>query len=773
MAIACIKSNRRRWIIWGAALLSIILLTPSANALLWGPEIKVTRNTLGHYFSPNNAWNVAAFGDSVYIVCHDDRDGPDRLYYSFSSDRGTFWLPDDMLVGDGLNPSIDASSNNVHIVAMYDDGTGIYDVVYYRSLDNGETWSSMVNLSNLAASQINSKNPSIVVAGNNLHVVWEEEGDIKYALSTNNGDSWDTTMIVSGASASIYPSVALSGGDVHVVWCDDSLAAQEIFCINYDGSWGSKIRVSIDNSNNSTYPSVAASGDNVHVVWEDSRDGAAKVYYNRSLDKGVTWQPSDLRLIDISSAAAAFHPSIAASGSDVHVVWHDERNTDAEIYYDYSGNNGSTWGADQRLTNASADSYDPSVTTYGNELHLVWIDEREDMDIYYRLAGEAQPDNHIRNNLDTDFVGDDTINLTGENQTKIQSVRPGDTAIYHIKIQNDGGIPDVFSVVGDSSMYGWTLRYFDDTTAGADITNDVISTGWQTVPLSPDSFDLIRLEVFAAIEPDSETYGVLVVSASEGDTTKKDAVMAATSIMGGFQPDGMIKGRDDPEYVGNGIYNLDGTNQTKHQIVNPGDTAVYHLLFQNDSEYPDRFSITGSSGGAGWQVHYYDALEGGSDITIQIVALGWTTMWLDPDSIRAMRVELVAPSTPAPACEALIKAVSTDTSKKDAVKASASNTAVSEHLPLVCTEYSLSSVPANRGALIQYGLPEAGVVQLFFYDTKGSIVRTQDARRREPGYYQWMWDGYDNQGLTLPKGVYFCVLRTETRCLKNKVLIVK
>jgi len=81
----------------------------------------------------------------------------------------------------------------------------------------------------------------------------------------------------------------------------------------------------------SWYPSVAVSGPYVHAVWPDSRHGdPSEIYYKRSIDNGTTWE-LDMRLTDNPSESR--EPSVAVSDSIVHVVWHDDRDGNWEIYY--------------------------------------------------------------------------------------------------------------------------------------------------------------------------------------------------------------------------------------------------------------------------------------------------------------------------------------------------------------------------------------------------------------------------------------------------------
>jgi len=111
-----------------------------------------------------------------------------------------------------------------------------------------------------------------------------------------------------------------------------------------------------------------------------------EIYYLRSTDGGVTWD-SPTRLTESPGPSA--RPSIAMAGNDLHVVWFDGRDGNAEIYYKHSPNRGATWGPDVRLTFAPADSMHPSVAASGKTAHVVWFDRRDgDAEIYYKRMGK-------------------------------------------------------------------------------------------------------------------------------------------------------------------------------------------------------------------------------------------------------------------------------------------------------------------------------------------------------------------------------------------------
>lgn len=134
--------------------------------------------------------------------------------------------------------------------------------------------------------------------------------------------------------------------------------------------------------------SLDAEGNNLHVTWHDTRDGNYEIYYKRSTDGGATWG-ADVRISNDNQYS--YRPSIAASGSTIHIVWYDGRIVNnAEIYYRRSTDNGVTWGPETRLTNANLGSSFPSIAVNGNMVHMTWTEYRDVNDeVYYKRSTDG------------------------------------------------------------------------------------------------------------------------------------------------------------------------------------------------------------------------------------------------------------------------------------------------------------------------------------------------------------------------------------------------
>ncbi|MEO0098159.1 MAG: exo-alpha-sialidase [candidate division WOR-3 bacterium] len=377
----------------------LIIISLSILYGQWEPDRRLTFfDTVFSVTSYNNAWCVASSGNFVHVVCYAGTGIPDRwdVFYIRSTDNGVNW-EELVKLSEGprtfYRPAVAVSGPYVHCVWTHINDRYIY---YRRSTDNGESWEEVVQIEEDRAI---SAFPSIAAFGSNVHIVWVEGRDgryeIYYKLSTDNGLTWgEDTRLTFHQRTAISPSVAAFGPNVHVVWEDyrDCSYRPEIYykrSTDNGLTWGEDTRLTFDSA--SSRPSIAVSGSNVHIVWQwyDWEVFRPRIYYKRSTDNGTTWS-RDTCLTE--SAGIGGGPSIAVSGSNVHIVWRDSRDGNLEIYYKRSTDNGVTWSEDTRLTSDSAESNYTSVAVSGPCVHCVWEDYRSGLsEIYYKRNPTGNP----------------------------------------------------------------------------------------------------------------------------------------------------------------------------------------------------------------------------------------------------------------------------------------------------------------------------------------------------------------------------------------------
>jgi hypothetical protein len=84
--------------------------------------------------------------------------------------------------------------------------------------------------------------------------------------------------------------------------------------------------------------------------------------------------------------------------------------------------------------------------------------------------------------------------------------------------------------------------------------------------------------------------------------------------------------------------------------------------------------------------------------------------------------------------------------------------AASQLLPKAFELTGSAPNPFLRMAVIRYALPFECRVVLKIFNPSGALVRTLRSAQEEPGFRQVSWDGRDDFGRTVGKGLYFCRL---------------
>jgi hypothetical protein len=371
----------------------------------WEPDVRLTNNPAFSGYP-----SVSISGSVLHVVLEDERDGNSEIYYKVSTDGGISWGSDTRLTNNSAlsrSPSVSVAGSVVHVV--WDDERDVnFEIYYKRSTDGGISWGGDTRLTNNFSFSLF---PSVSVSGSVVHVVWFDYRDgggteIYYKRSTDGGISWEADeRLTNNPAFSGYPSVSVSGSVVHVVWDEERDGNREIYYKrSTDGgiSWGADTRLT-NNPDNSWYPSVSVSGSGVHILWQDNRDGNYEIYYKRSTDGGVSWG-ADTRLTN--NSALSLSPSVSVSDSAVHVVWYDERDGNQEIYYKRSTNGGASWGADIQVTVNMFGSQYPSVAGSGSVVHVLWSDNRDgNYEIYYKRdpTGNVTGIENIVSELPQDF----------------------------------------------------------------------------------------------------------------------------------------------------------------------------------------------------------------------------------------------------------------------------------------------------------------------------------------------------------------------------------
>jgi hypothetical protein len=278
--------------------------------------------------------------------------------------------------GGSFNPSILVNGSNVYVV--WEDGTGGSDIWFSKSTDLGQTFTLPDNISDSPGTA--SEHPRIGLAANgNIIVVWEESNNEIYrALSTNGGTSFGTPLNLSTETPSRVsqnPVLKVSGNTVVVAWEDNTDGNFDIYAVvstNGGSTFAGQANISGDNNIDSFRPQIAISGSNIVIVW-DENDSPKEVYAKISNNSGATFGA----LINISNTNGpeSRNAQVAISGNNIIIAYEDKAGAGGEfdVFAWVRAISGGTVTV-HNLSNNTTLSDEPKIAVTGNNVIVVWQD---------------------------------------------------------------------------------------------------------------------------------------------------------------------------------------------------------------------------------------------------------------------------------------------------------------------------------------------------------------------------------------------------------------
>jgi len=197
--------------------------------------------------------------------------------YQTSIDSGTTWLPTNGYVDSAWYPRYLVCTDTVLLEVCDVD----LDVGLSRSLDRGETWSPITNLS---LNGYPSQMPAVAADGvASAHVGWYDfengygsnvwSGTIFYRNSHDHGQSWSDVSALSPGPDSEQIKLWADSQRVYAVWEDDrygspNLALYLRYSHDQGDSWSPEYKV-VSETDPAWDPQIRTWGNNFYMVWRE------------------------------------------------------------------------------------------------------------------------------------------------------------------------------------------------------------------------------------------------------------------------------------------------------------------------------------------------------------------------------------------------------------------------------------------------------------------------------------------------------------------------
>lgn len=287
----------------------------------------------------------------LLVEFHEDQGEEKHLFYTCSTDGGqTFSTP----IRIGQRTNMEAiklfTSPGVIYIQAQNWETEWPDNYFYVSTDGGTTWEEKLIL---PGSQVH--HPAFAFSGGVLHMAFSghlQQPNIMYSRSDDAGDTWSTPVAVSSGagSHSQLAQIALDDHAIHVAWEDDR---SDHFNVLYSRSTDGGSTWSDDVQLNDTYygarVKLLSDAEGVHAVWcqYHGDDGWPSswssadygiLWYRFSEDSGVTWtdefrvsQNEHIPPIDLPDMGANYI-QLATYSDGFCAMWQDKRDGNIDLY---------------------------------------------------------------------------------------------------------------------------------------------------------------------------------------------------------------------------------------------------------------------------------------------------------------------------------------------------------------------------------------------------------------------------------------------------------
>ena len=510
------------------------------------------------------------------------------------------------------------------------------------------------------------------------------------------------------------PDSALRSNPQNIAWEPDILLSEENSDLSISTKRGKALCV-VDNA--------------IHAVWSSVlSDSNTEIYYRKSLDKGALWQNCQ-RLTNAEGFSMV--PVIAANQTEIYVVWKDERNdTDCEIYFKRSLNNGTDWEGDIRLTDTPDLSNAPAFCVDGNKIYLAWEEMAKDpatCRVYFKSSQDMGA-----TWSDQQLISDDIP----KREDGAPSIGITDDDVIHVVYGSDKD-------AGATAGYNWENYYRRSTDGGASweepvrLTNDQIGdTRFPVIAVSGTTLHVVWWDDRAdtsyshygyppAQPEDYKNYEIYYKrSLDSGLTWEDDIRLTHAAKMSGMAS---IAALNDIVLVVWQDYRDDNYEIYLKYSLDGGTNWSEDIRATNDSYYSRSPSIEIDNSG--------------------VIYLLWTDK-------RSGKFQVYFK------------------------KSSSAITSVSEYeknySPLTFNLEQNYPNPFNASTTIVYQLNQPGEIEIAIYNLLGEKIKTIINENKQSGKYSIIWDGTDFAGKPVSSGCYFYQLIANNSFSKiKKMLLLK
>lgn len=330
----------------------VIVEGESGQALVWSDERELDRE--------------------IYFALYDDESNLPSVERRVTDSTGFSNFPDAVWTG------------SEYVIVWSDDRDGEMSLYFQRLSGDGGLSGEAVKIVGISGTALY---PSLVWTGAELLLVWSEQVGDAFGLSFTrlslDGELvGEIRPVTTGQQASTETDVVWTGESLAVAWFDQRVDSGEIYFTRLSAAGdvlGAEQQLTAG-AMLASPPTLAWTGSDYAVLWSDQRDGDYDVRMVRLSSEGeVLAGPIDV----ISNESWAQGPEVAWSGSELQLVFRDDRDGADETYWARLGLDGELLGESVRISTAEGWTSDPEVAWSDGRVSIIWAELGDGYGLYF------------------------------------------------------------------------------------------------------------------------------------------------------------------------------------------------------------------------------------------------------------------------------------------------------------------------------------------------------------------------------------------------------
>ncbi|MGF9821979.1 Ig-like domain-containing protein [Brevibacillus agri] len=292
-------------------------------------------------------------------------------------------------------------SNGWLVAAVHKGSASPFTNIFYKSEDNGVTWTRLCSLSTV----LQAGNTVAMVSKGTRVFVLQKDGSAQLGFATFDAltqtDVAITTTVLDSGQTDLGPTPTLAinnaGTELHAAWASKNSTYPNSFNIRYakgtiDGNgnvtWGSVEQVTKYNTSGSDIINPCIIFSTEPIIFTNTTGSVSAAgwitCFKKSLSSYNVYSSgySNWGNVGVNSGASSSYPpsspcAVVDGNGVIHVVWHGKDATDTSrdnVRYSKSTDGGVTWSAATKLTSGNTyDQRNASITVdKDNKIFVVW-----------------------------------------------------------------------------------------------------------------------------------------------------------------------------------------------------------------------------------------------------------------------------------------------------------------------------------------------------------------------------------------------------------------